>query len=80
MSRARPKQPVRTKATAKPRRPSLKKQLAVVFGIALLGATVTAAVLTFEHLFGPPPEPPIRWPCAWGTGCLETPRVPPRSR
>lgn len=56
MSRARPKQPVRTKATAKQRRPSLKKQLAIVFGIALLGATVTAAVLSFEHLFGPPPE------------------------
>lgn len=56
MSPAQPKQPVRTKATAKRRRPSLEKQLAVVFGIALLGATVTAAVLSLEHLFGPPPE------------------------
>lgn len=38
------------------RRPSLEKQLAVVFGVALVGATLTAAVLTFERFFGPPSE------------------------
>ena len=57
MSAAQQRRPVRLKATEKRRRGSFeKKQLAVVFGVALLGAMVTAAVLTFDHLFGPPPE------------------------
>ena len=56
MSAAQQRRPVRSKATVKRRGANLEKQLVMVFAVALLGAMVTAAVLSFEHLFGPPPE------------------------
>jgi hypothetical protein len=72
MSPAQQTRPVRTKTTENRRRPSLEKQLAVVFGVALLGAAATAAVLSFEHLFGPPPEQLVTIHRTHGCNCAFT--------
>ena len=63
---------MRSKATVKQRGPSLKKQFGVAVAIALLGATVTAVVQTFDDFFGPPPEQLVTIHRTHGCACAFT--------
>jgi len=56
MARAQAKQPVRMEAAVRGRGVSIEKQLGIVVAIALLGAAITAAVVSVEHRFAPAPE------------------------